>query len=239
MRLLCFPHAGAGPSQFRSWLAAGPDRLQITPVALPGREARYKDAAPRRLDALLHDVSRHIEPLLDQPFAMMGHSMGALLAFELARLLRRAGRRQPERLFVSAFRAPHLGGRWPPLHALPAPLLKAELLRLDGTPPGVLVQPDLMDTLLPVLRSDLEIAEHYRYQPEPPLACPITCLGGIADERISRPELRGWQQHTTAEFRLRLFPGGHFYLYKTPVLVQHAICADLGLSTLRPNEAMN
>ncbi|NHZ80361.1 alpha/beta fold hydrolase [Massilia sp. CCM 8695] len=238
MRLLCFPHAGAGPSQFRSWLAAGPDSLQIMPVALPGREARYKDPMPRRMEALLRDLSHGMEPLLDQPYAMLGHSMGALVAFELARMMRRAGLRQPEHLFVSAFRAPHLNGRSPPLHALPGHLLKAELLRLDGTPPEVLAQPDLMDTLLPVMRSDLEIAEHYRYRHAPPLSCPITCLGGITDQRISRPELRAWRQHTADEFRLRLFPGGHFYLYKTPVLVQHAICTDLGLSTLHPDDAM-
>jgi medium-chain acyl-[acyl-carrier-protein] hydrolase len=86
-----------------------------------------------------------------------------------------------------------------------------------------------MDTLLPVLRADLEIVERYRYQPATPLSCPITCLGGIADRRVSRAELRAWHQHTTGEFRLRLFPGEHFYLYKTPVLVQRAICADLAL----------
>lgn len=229
MRLLCFPHAGAGPSQFRSWLTAGPPGLQITPIALPGRETRYKEALPRSMDVLLRDLARCIEPLLDKPFAIIGHSMGALVAFELTRLMRRIGMHQPERLFVSAFRAPHLNDRRPPLHGLPEQLLKAELLRLDGTPPEVLVQPELMDTLLPVLRSDLEIVEYYRYQNEAPLACPVTCLGGIADQRITRAELRAWHQHTTGDFRLRLFPGGHFYLYKTPVLVQRAICADLGL----------
>ena len=112
---------------------------------------------------------------------------------------------------------------------LPVNLLKAELLRLDGTPTEVLSQSELMETLLPVLRSDLELVERYRYHAEAPLSCPVTCLGGVADQRVSRLELRSWRQHTTSDFRLRLFPGGHFYLYKTPVLVQRAICADLGL----------
>jgi medium-chain acyl-[acyl-carrier-protein] hydrolase len=229
MRLICFPHAGAGPSQFRSWRAAGPASLSVTALALPARESRYKDAMPHSLEALVDDLLPRVEALLDQPFALLGHSMGALLAFELTRTLRRLGKPLPQRLFVSAFRAPQLADPRAPLHTLSAPQLKAELLHLAGTPADVLDEPELMEMLLPVLRADLAIVERYRHRREAPLPCPLTCLGGVTDERVSRAELCAWQQQTARDFRLHLFPGAHFYLYKTPALVQRAMCADLGL----------
>jgi len=227
MRIFCFPHAGAGPSLFHSWRLSG---LDVVPVALPGHENRFGEAPLRRLDAVVDDIIEHIEPLSDAQFAFVGHSMGALIAFELARELRRRRLPQPERLFISAFRAPHLPEHRAPLHALPDHVLKAELLRLEGTPAQVLCEPELMDTLLPVLRADLEVVHHYRYTVETPLACPLSCFGGLTDRRVTRIDLASWRRHTSADFRLRFFPGAHFYLYKTPVLVQRAICADLGIT---------
>jgi medium-chain acyl-[acyl-carrier-protein] hydrolase len=233
MRLLCLPHAGAGPSVFRAWHSAMPD-LDIVPVALPGREGRFGEPAARDLTALVDDIIEQCTSWLRTPFALFGHSMGALVSFELTRALRRRRLPAPERLFVSAFRAPHLPQRRPPLHALPEAALKAELLRLQGTPREVLDQPELMQTVLPTLRRDLEIVERYRYRAEPVLTCPVTCLAGVADERVSRVELDAWQRHTKGEFGLRLFPGAHFYLYRTPVLVLRAIAADVGLAPSAP-----
>ncbi|MFT3803346.1 MAG: alpha/beta fold hydrolase [Burkholderiaceae bacterium] len=234
MRLLCLAHAGAGPSAFRHWPDAAPPGLTIGALSLPGREARFAEPSARELAPLLDDLASQAATQLrpaktgpTEPYALLGHSMGALLAFELAGRLQAAGAPGPRRLFVSAFRAPHLNDRYAPLHALPDRLLMAELRRLQGTPPEVLAQPELMRTLLPSLRADLSLVEDYRYRPRPPLDCPVSCLAGVTDERVTRLELGAWRRHTAAEFRLRLFPGGHFYLYRTPALVLRSVAADL------------
>lgn len=228
--LLCFPHAGAGPSVFRAWTGLFEPEVEVVAVALPGKEARFREPVPAGLDALVDDLAQALAPRLDGRFALFGHSMGALVAYELARRLRRAGRAQPERLFVSAFRAPHVPQLRPALHALPEALLLAEMHRLDGTPAEVLGQPELMRALIPGLRADLALCERYRHRPEPPLAVPITCLGGLTDRRVSRFELYAWRLHTRADFRLRYLPGGHFFPYQAPSLVRRAVCADLGLA---------
>jgi len=199
---------------------------------MPGREGRFAEPAARDLDALVADLVRQLTLPPDEPFALLGHSMGALMAFELSRELRRLGRMGPRRLFVSSFRAPHLPNRRPPLHAVPDLLLKAELQRLQGTPPEVLAQPELMQTLLPSLRADLGLVERYHHGTQAPLDCPITGLAGVTDERVSRLELTGWRQHTRGDYRLRLFPGTHFYLYRTPALVLRAVAADLAAADL-------
>jgi medium-chain acyl-[acyl-carrier-protein] hydrolase len=227
MQLLCLAHAGAGPSVFRGWAQVAPAGLQITPLSLPGREGRFAESSARDVDALVQDLTSQLPAEPDEDFALLGHSMGALLAFELTRALRRLHRPGPRHLFVSAFRAPQLPDRRPPLHAMPDLLLMAELQRMQGTPAEVLAQSELMQTLLPSLRADLGLVERYRHAAEPALDIPITCLAGVTDARVSRLELGAWRQQTTADFRLRLFPGAHFYLYRTPALVLRAVAADL------------
>lgn len=227
VRLVCIAHAGAGPSAFRSWRASAPAELTIDAASLPAREARYGDPMPDNVVALVRDILDRGAPWDDRPFALFGHSMGALVAFELARMLRREGLPAPRHLFVSAARAPHVRDLRPPTHALPERLLVAELRRLQGTPAEVLEDPQMLSTLVAVLRGDLRLVESYRHRFELPLSCPITCLGGVTDERVERLELAAWRRHTARRFRLRLFPGGHFYVYRTPVLVLRALAAAL------------
>lgn len=227
LRLFCFPHAGAGPSCYAAWRKACGPWLDVVPVSLPGREGRFSESPRASLDDLLDDVWQSLARDLDRPFALLGHSMGALLAYEFARRLRRERREQPRHLFVTAFRAPHLPARRATLASLPDEQLQAEMRALSGTPAPVLDDLELMRALLPTLRADLRVCESYSWRPEPPLSVSITCLGGLADTRVSDSELVAWRAHTSSRFQLKYLPGGHFFLHELPTVAQRIICREL------------
>ena len=214
MRLFCFPFAGVGPSAFRGWSQGMPAGIETLYVHLPGRESRLREpSVPSVLD-LANAVTDAMVPLLDKPFALFGHSLGGLVAFEVARVLRRRALMAPVRLFASACRAPHLRSPFPPLHHLDEEELLQRLnVRYDGSVPReVLESPELRGLLVPALRADLTALETYRHVSEPPLECPITVFGGRDDRTLSKEEIGGWAQHTTQEVRVRWVEGSHFYL---------------------------
>jgi len=167
---------------------------------------------PNTMAELVAALADSIEDHLDEPFAFFGHSMGAVVAFELARLLRRRHRPAPRMLVASGARAPQFRrGHVPPPEPSEAQFMDA-LRRLEGTPPEVLDNPNLMQLILPALREDAAIYRHYIYAEEPPLDCPIRAYGGAEDPNVSREHLEGWAAETTAAFAVRVFPGRHFYL---------------------------
>lgn len=220
LRLFCLPHAGGGASTYYPWTRRMPADIEVCPVQLPGRETRVKEEPLTQLPALVHEMAPALLPHLDRPFALFGHSMGALLGFELTRHLREKDIR-PVHLFASAHRAPHLPDREPPVHKLPEPEFLEELRRLNGTPEEVLQDDELREIVVPVLRADFEVCETYTYQASEPLDCPITALGGLADDSVNRAELEAWGQHTRSSFSARMFPGDHFYLNSArPFLLQ-------------------
>lgn len=164
------------------------------------------------LPDILRELSRSIRPYLDLPFAFFGHSMGALLSFEFARLLRKEQGIRPAHLFVSGCRALQLHNPDRPTYNLPEPEFIEELRRLGGTPAEVLEHPELLGLILPLLRADFEVCQTYRYTPALPLDCPITAFGGTEDQ-TGREELEAWREQTIAYFALRMFPGDHFFLH--------------------------
>jgi surfactin synthase thioesterase subunit len=212
-RLFCFPHAGTGASTYRLWPRALPDALEVWAVQPPGREGRLGERSATSIAALVAGLVPALLPVLDRPFAFFGHSMGAVVATEVARSLEARGGPLPHHLLVSSRRPPHLAGAEPPLHPLPDAEFVAELQRrYGGIPAEVRAQADLMALLLPSLRSDIEALETYRAPRRPPLPCPITAFGGADDPLTPREHLEAWRDETRAAFRLRLFAGGHFYL---------------------------
>lgn len=214
VRLLCFPYAGGGASLFRSWRTELSPAIDVYPIQLPGREGRWQEKPFSRLIDLARVLSQALAPLLRPPYVLAGHSMGAFIAFELARSIRRANRPGPSHLIVSGARAPQIPDPEPPIHQESPDQLFAELQRHHGIPQEVLDHPELLSLLLPTLRADLEMCETYVYADEPPLSCPITVFGGVSDSKVPLAHLTEWHSQTSGEFQIRMFPGNHFFIFK-------------------------
>jgi medium-chain acyl-[acyl-carrier-protein] hydrolase len=219
MRLFCFPYAGGNSSLFHDWNQHLPGSVEICTAQLPGRGVRTREPAFTALRPLIETLGPAIFPLLREPFAFFGHSMGALIAFELSLYLRRQYGLTPSHLFVSGRRAPQLLKREPVLYNLPHEELISELRRLDGTPLEALDHPELMELMMPLLRADFALVDTYEYRPEPPLECGITAYGGSQDQEVSREELEAWRPQTISEFQLRILPGGHFFIQEPEELL--------------------
>jgi 4'-phosphopantetheinyl transferase len=176
---------------------------------------------------LVEALALALRPHLDRPFAFFGHSLGALVAFELARRLRRNGGPQPVRLFVSGCPAPQARTREKSVHSLPDAEFREELRRLKGTPAAVLDDDELMEVLLPTLRADFALCETYAFAPGPALTCPISALGGLADDTVSHQDLDAWREQAAGPFRLRMLPGDHFFLQTAQQLLLRALAREL------------
>jgi medium-chain acyl-[acyl-carrier-protein] hydrolase len=211
LRLICFPYAGAGASTFRTWPAGLPGDVEVLAIELPGRESRFREKPLDRIGPLVTSLVAALEGELSTPFAIYGHSMGALLGFSVACELRRMSRREPVHLFASGRRAPQLPDA-SPMHQLPRRDLLDRLRRLGGVPDAVLENDELMEVFLPILRADIAVSEAEMVVPATPLGCPITALGGATDPRASLTELQAWSAQTSAAFECEIFPGGHFFL---------------------------
>lgn len=192
-------------------------------VNLPGRGKRLREPPITRLSTLVHEIAAAIQPELNKPFAFFGHSMGALIAFELAHHLRTQGQTIPAHLIVSGRHAPHLPKSNPPTHDLPDKEFMEELRRLNGTPKEALEHPELMQLMLPILRADFAICETYVYDAKPALDCHTAAFGGLDDNNVSREEIAGWREHTNTFFTMLMFPGDHFYLHSAQPILLEAI----------------
>ena len=227
-RLFCVPYAGGAASAYRGWSEMLPADVEVCPVQLPGRGSRFREAPFRKVSDLVPALAEGLLPLLDVPFALFGHSMGALVAFELARELRRRGAAAPVLLALSGHQAPTRPESEPPFSHLPdAQFLEEVRRRYDGIPPEVLAEKELLQILLPVLRADIQVLETYTYAKEPPLDCPISCLGGEDDPHVSRADLEAWGAETCGPLRVHTFAGGHFFVESARAEVLQALRHDL------------
>jgi surfactin synthase thioesterase subunit/glycosyltransferase involved in cell wall biosynthesis len=226
-RLFCFPWAGGGTLAYRAWKKPLADTAAVCPVRLPGRESRASEKTVERMEDLIPELLEAIEPFLDRPFHFFGHSMGAGIAFELARSLRGAGLPGPVSLHVSGARAPQYRRDWRPG---PEPSLRdfiEELRRLEGFPPSVLANPELMRLALPALLSDARLYRNYVYSEEEPLGVPIFAYGGDADPNVTSEHMEAWKEQTTSTFQRVEFPGGHFFLESAQPALLAALRAHL------------
>lgn len=214
LRLFCLPYAGGSATIFAGWEQGMPDGVEVCPIQLPGRATRFDEPPFRQMEPLVRALAAELPPFLDRPFALFGHSMGAVIGFELARLLRATGGAEPQVLFVSASRSPEIddGKRE---YALPDPEFVATLRRWNATPSELLDDRDALDLLLPIVRADFEVTQTYEYRDGPPLGCRIRAFSGIGDECATPELMRPWSRHTTGSFSLSALPGGHFLLERS------------------------
>jgi medium-chain acyl-[acyl-carrier-protein] hydrolase len=212
LRLFCFPFAGGGASIFAPWARIVPPEVEVVAVQLPGRENRLAEKPYSDLAELAEKLGAELAPFMDRPFAFYGHSNGGLMAFEVARLLRRQGRRMPEHIFIGGRPAPQLELDEEPIHALPEAEFLDALRRYNGTPEEVLQNPEIMELIAPMLRADFSLGETYRYAQEPPLAVPISAYAGRRDDEVSQDKVEAWREQTSAAFTFVVFPGDHFFI---------------------------
>lgn len=211
VRLFCFPYAGGGASIFRFWTTDLSPAIEVVPIQLPGREGRWLEPPLTQMSVLAPMLSDALRPLFRPPYAFFGHSMGAFVAFELARQVRREHLPGPAMLIVSGARAPQIPDPEPPIHLLPANQLLDGLRRLEGIPSEFWDHPELVAVLLPTLRADLTMCETYVYRDEPPLECPLLAYGGQRDDKVPLEHLTQWKLQAAGGFQLRVFPGNHFF----------------------------
>lgn len=211
LRLICFPYAGAGVPAFRAWPAGLPEGVELRVGQLPGRGIRFRENRFVDMPPLIEILVEALLPLLDRPFALFGHSLGAIVAFEVARKLR-AHTLTPQHLFASGHIAPQLPNPEPRICELPDDDFLREIQSLNGMPQAVLESKELLEIVLPAVRSDFTLLENYKYEPGEPLGCAITACGGLQDPRVSRSGMESWRAQTTAAFDLVMFQGDHFFL---------------------------
>jgi medium-chain acyl-[acyl-carrier-protein] hydrolase len=227
IKLFCLPYAGGTASIFLNWANRLPSNIQILPVELPGRGGRLSEPPFVSFTPLVKDLANAMLPLLDAPFAFFGHSMGSIIAFELARFLRRDYGREPYALFASGRRAPHVPATDPATYDLPQDQFLEELRRIDGTPTEVLEHAELMELLIPFVRADFRLIQTYEYTEGDPLSCPIYACCGMQDKEETRELMSKWKEQTESWFKLHMLPGDHFFLRSSESLLLELLAHDL------------
>jgi medium-chain acyl-[acyl-carrier-protein] hydrolase len=211
-RLILAPHAGGSPAWYAGWGDELPAEVELNVLHMPGRGSRHAETAVADFASLIATLAPMLAPRFGNPYALYGHSLGSLIAFELARELVKQGGRPPARLFVSGCPAPHLVAGLPSISDMPDDAFVNELRRLGGIPDEVLVNNEILLPMLPSLRADMALFESYVHREPGKLDCPILALGGSEDRFAGRRALEGWQEYTSDGSDVRIFRGDHFFI---------------------------
>lgn len=225
--LFCFPFSGGTATAFKPWLAHNSEVLEVVPVKLPGRETRFKEPAFFDLVDMASAFVDALAPHTNRRYALYGHSMGAIIIFEVVRQIRQRGLPMPVHLFPAAYRSPERPSTKKHIHHFDDDAFLEELRTYEGTPESFFDNPELIEFLLPMLKADFSIHETWVYKTQPPLDLPITAFYGKEDPIAPAAEMAPWQAHTSQGFELVQMPGSHFFLNHGRPLVIRKILAKL------------
>jgi surfactin synthase thioesterase subunit len=226
VQLICFPHAGGSASFFFPVAKALSPSVDVCAVQYPGRQDRRSEPNIDDLQDLADAIFPVVRPLADRPLAFFGHSMGAILAYEVALRLEKDGAPPLVRLYASGRRAPSRY-REEAVHKKGEAAIIAELRALSGTNADLLGDPDALEMILPAVKADYKAVETYEHTPGQSLTCPVMALIGDSDPRVTADEAKAWSEHSTGSFDMRTFPGGHFYLVDEAPQILKLISEDL------------
>lgn len=229
IRLFCFPYAGGGSSVYQPWVSYCEGLFEVIAIQLPGRERRLHETPLEDMDQIVSMLTEEIAPLSTKPFVFLGHSMGAMISYEVAKSLFETNGSTPLQIFVSSCRAPHIPLTKDILHHLPRQEFIKELKGLNGTPESILENDDFIDLILPMLRADFTVAETYQRSMINPLPIPITALIGDQDT-VEVNDSLAWEAHTLSSFSHHVFSGDHFYLKSYVKEIVHLIKNKLQFS---------
>ncbi len=217
-RLFCIPYAGSSASAYRGWTNSSPGWLQVVPVELPGRGRLVKEPLASSLTDVAARIATAIELTSDKPYAIFGHSLGALLAYQATAILGGSGVPQPRKLFLSGVTPPFLGQERPPLSDMDEDTLLKYMRAFEGTPEAILNDPSIRAFLLPILRSDFRLVEQYGLTEPLLLPVPLTVLWGEQDQATPEGDMLQWKRAAAGDFRSRSYTGGHFFLNSPAVM---------------------
>lgn len=234
LRLFCLPYVGGSASVYEPWRGAFGEDVEVCTVELPGRQGRMREPAIPRLEPLVDALATALADELDVPYAIFGHSMGSLIAFELARELRRRGYDEPCALFVSGGPAPRLPMDRAPWYNASDTEVIARLQGLGGLPDEIRDEPELLQFFLPMIRADLEVFETYQYRPGRPLDCPTVAFTGSVDREVPVTRVAPWSQECAGRFEYHVLPGGHFFLRSSQAALLDLIRGVLAASAPVP-----
>jgi len=215
LRLFCFTYAASSAQIFHGWNDHVPEWIEVSGCEMPGHGARLVEKPIDTQDAAALEIADLLEPLLDRPYALFGHCLGAALAYEATRILRDRGKPQPVHLFTSGARGPHLGIPIADVESMGDDEFIQHMHKAYSAPIQFLTHPEMRPLFLPMVRADARMTQNYRYTPGPPMGYPVTAVAGETDGDVQMEHLEGWRQHTTADVATRLYPGNHFFFLES------------------------
>ncbi|MDY6934985.1 MAG: thioesterase domain-containing protein [Spirochaetota bacterium] len=212
--MFCFPYSGGTAQVFLPFARSLPVSMGLYALEMPGRGRRFRENLPDSISSVVDEAIHGLIPLLDtKEYVLFGHSLGSLIAFETARVLKGKGSHMPMHIFVSGARSPQTPMRDELIHYLPDDDFVNKLKKIGGTPQEVLQNKEMLELLIPMLRNDFRMYEVYKYEEDEPLGCPITAIGGLQDKRVTSDDVEGWSVHTSVSFTKHMLNGDHFIIH--------------------------